>query len=500
MRWASPLLLLAILTLAALAPGASAEFGAYGKDGWPIAADGTSTNPYPGVTADEFTAIVADGDPLNQVAGVTLYPYWPLLTAEVQRLAADHPDRVKLTSIGKSTAGLDLWMLEIANFGAASEPGFIPLEEREVVWVDGGTHSNEYSGVYFALAWAQYLVEDYENDDLARWIVDNRHTWILPMVNPDGSNAMGRLNAHLVNINRNYPIVWDGQGHDELMNNRGPSPASEVETRITMEWYNKTKPDYLASVHCCGNLWLYPYGEEGVDPVDQSMFQKVCDQAFPEVRQYCGPIWSTIYPASGSSVDTAYEYTGAVAFGYEMSGRGAISLWGQPLTNEAVRIQENESWNGLLHAFLNVHLYGAYPKVQDVKADADGLVVTVHNDGFGNLTAGALRLDMPSGAKAEVALPFIAAGESAVVRIPCKEDGTHQLTVQYTKRLEDSGPQASRSVPVAIGQASQAVSVDAGGFVALRPTASTVDVPALGPMTVLALAAVAVVLRVKNGS
>ncbi|HJQ93193.1 MAG TPA: M14 family zinc carboxypeptidase, partial [Candidatus Thermoplasmatota archaeon] len=425
-----------------LAPAATAEFGPVGEDGWPLAVDGTSTNPFPGVTADGFSAAMADGDPLNRVGGTTVYPYWPLLTAEVQRLAEDHPERVRLQSIGKSTLGLDLWMLEIANFHAEGQPGFVPLEQREVVWVDGGTHSNEYSGVYFTLAWAQYLVEEYETDPLAAWIVDHRHTWILPMVNPDGSNVMGRLNANLVNINRNYPVVWDGEGHDELLNNRGPAPASEVETRLNIEWYNLTQPDYMASVHCCGNLWLYPYGEEGVDPVDQAMLQRVCDEAFPGVREDCGPIWSTIYPASGSSVDTAYEYTGAVAFGYEMSGRGAVAIWGQPLTPESVRTQETESWTGLLHAFLNVHLYGAYPAVQEVAADADGLLVTVRNEGYGNLSTGSLRLDMPSGDSAEVALPAIAAGGSAVVRVPCEEDGTHQLTVAYVKRLEDSTPPA----------------------------------------------------------
>jgi hypothetical protein len=497
---ALPLASLTLLLLAAGLPSASAEFGPYGADGWPIAVDGTSTNPFPGVTADEFTRTVSDGDPLNQAAGVTLYPYWPILTAEVQRLATDHPERVRLVSIGKSTLGLDLWMLEIANFDQAAQPGFLPLEDREVVWVDGGTHSNEYSGVYFTLAWAQYLIEDYDTDPLARWIVDNRHTWILPMVNPDGSNAMGRLNAHLVNINRNYPVVWDGQGHDELLNNRGPTPASEVETQLNIEWYNKTQPDYMASVHCCGNLWLYPYGEEGVDPVDQAMLQKVCDGAFPEVREACGPIWSTIYPASGSSVDTAYEFTGAVAFGYEMSGRGAVGLWGQPLTSEAVATQEVESWTGLLHAFLNVHLYGAHPVVQEIAADEDGLYVTVRNDGYGNLTAGTVRLGMPSGDEAEVALPFLASGETAVVRVPCEEDGTHALTLQYTKRLEDSSPVGRATVPVAIAAAGlEPPAVESGGFAAVRTAGSALEAPALGPLAVLVLVALAIVVRAKAG-
>lgn len=486
-----------LLALAALAPAASAEFGAYGADGWPIAADGTSTNPYPGVSAEEFTAILADGDPLNQVAGTTVYPYWPVLTAEVQRLAADHPERVRLTSIGTSTLGLDLWMLEIANFDQEGQAGFLPLEQREVVWVDGGTHSNEYSGVYFTLAWAQYLIEQYETDETAKWIVDNRHTWILPMNNPDGSNAFGRLNANLVNINRNYPVVWDGQGHDELMNNRGPEPASEVETQLNIEWFNKTQPDYMASVHCCGNLWLYPYGEEGVDPVDQAMLQKVCDLAFPGVREACGPIWSTIYPASGSSVDTAYEYTGAVAFGYEMSGRGAVAMWGQPVTPEDVATQEVESWTGLLHAFLNVHLYGAYPVVESVAADADGLLVTIRNDGYGNLTQGEISLAMPSGDSALVTLPAIAAGESAIVRIPCEEDGRHQLTIAYVDRLEDSTPDTTQMVPVTIladGETSPADGQE-GALVAFRPTASTLEAPGLGPVLVLALAALAVIVR-----
>lgn len=357
-----------LLVLLFLVPAVSAGLGPYGDDGWPVNVDGESTNPTE-----------------NRVGPVTLYPYYPILTAEVQRLAQQHPDVVRLTSIGQSTIGLELWMLEIRDF---DNPDALPLEEREVVWVDGGTHSNEYSGVYFALAIAQFLIEGYGNDEQATWIVENRHTWVLPMVNPDGSNAFGRLNANLVNINRNYPVVWDGVGNDALMNNRGPEPASEIETQLTIEWYNKTQPDYFAGVHCCGVLWLYPYGEEGVDPLpgDHQVFEAVCDRAFPDVRDKCGPIWSTIYPASGSSVDTVYEYTGAIAFGYEMSGRGAVGLWGEPFTVQDVAEQEYESWDGLMRAFEEVHRYGAHPVLLDHRIDGDDLHLTFGNIGFGNLT------------------------------------------------------------------------------------------------------------------
>jgi hypothetical protein len=487
MRRALPFLLMFTLV-----PSAAAEWGPYGADGWPIAVDGSSTNPYPGLTAEQFAAALA-GEPLNQVAGATVFPYWPLLTAEVQRLASDHPDRVRLHSIGTSTLGLDLWMLEIADFANLDVGSGLPLAQREVVWVDGGHHSNEYSGVYFALAWAQFLVEEYGANETATWIVENRHTWIMPMVNPDGSNAFGRLNANGVNLNRNYPVIWDGVGNDALMNNRGPFPASEVETRLNIEWLNLTRPDYYASVHCCGNLWLYPYGEEGIDPVDDPMLRRVCKEAFPDVAEFCGPIWSTIYPASGSSVDTAYEYTGTVAFGYEMSGRGAAGLWGAPFTFDDVRTQEIESWTGLLHAFLNVHLYGAHPVITGVEADRDGLVVTVRNDGFGNLTGGTLSLQTATGAKATGPLPFLAPDERATVRLDGAKPGDYTLSLSYPKRLEATSNHGLQAVPLRIGSSGDAV--PDGGFLAVHGDGGVLEAPGLGASLLLALGALAVALR-----
>ncbi len=420
----------ALVVAAMMIPGVSAGLGAYDDAGWPINVDGESTNP--------------DN---NRVGPATVYPYYPVLTAEVQRLANEYPDIVRLHSIGKSTIGLDLWMLEIADFAS---PDAIPMDEREVVWVDGGTHSNEYSGVYFTLAVAQFIIEGYGDEMFPTWIVENRHTWILPMVNPDGSNAMGRLNANLVNINRNYPVVWDGVGNDMLMNNRGPEPASEVETQLTIEWYNKTQPDYFAGVHCCGTMWLYPYGEEGVDPPfnDYTVYERVCDEAMPDVRDDCGPIWSTIYPASGSSVDTVYEYTGAISFGYEMSGRGALGLWGQPFTVDDVAEQEYESWDGLMYAFEKVHLFGAYPVVLDARASGDGWMFTFANAGFGNLTHLMISLgDDGPWYGPEVLEQPVAPGTSFDMWIPEEVTEPTDLVLHYVKR-EMAAPEGLRRVPV----------------------------------------------------
>lgn len=488
---------LVALALALAVPPAAAEFGGYDANGYAVSVLGESTFPGDAVPAGFAVPLAAatfdprEFGPIHSVNGLTVYPYWPVLTAEVERLASEHPDVVRLHSAGKSTLGLDLWMLEIADFARIDAGDGIPLEDRETVWIDGGTHSNEYSGVYFVAHVASFLADEYASNETARWIVENRHTWLLPMVNPDGSHAMGRLNARAVNVNRNYPVDWGALAEDPVLNNPGPAPASEVETRINIEWFNATRPDYYASVHCCGNLWLYPYGVEGLDPVDKQVFERVCEDALASVREDCGPIWSTIYPASGSSVDTAYEFTGAVAFGFEMSGRGALALWGQPFTVESVRVQEVESWNAVMHAFLNVEKYGALPSIVSVRASGSGLEVGIVNDGYGNLTAGALALTDSAGVLRRADLPRLAPGERATIALPASLAwGELALAVEYAKR-EEAAPAGLVRVPLLLRSGSDADPQLLSGsavVVVLEDASRGVPAPAVGPVLALAFA------------
>ncbi|MGB0653569.1 MAG: M14 family metallopeptidase [Thermoplasmatota archaeon] len=376
-----------------LLPGASAEFGVESERGYPIGVDGEITpfvyqhwidkNP-------EVSRLVAQAqaDPINKLAGLTVYPYYPILVAELQRLATDYPDLARLHSAGKSHAGLDLYYLEIADFG---NPDRVPIDSREVVYLDGGTHSNEYSGVYFVTEWAQFLLDEFETNETARWIVENRHTFILPMVNPDGSHAFGRINAITVNVNRNFPATWGTVDELPGVNWPGPYPASEPETQAVINLLSNIDADYVNSIHCCGNLWLHPFGAEHLGkPVDDQMFTQICDVVFADVRSDCGQIWSTIYPASGTTADEGYGLLGASSWSYEMSGRGAYSLWGQPVITGDPREQEIESWRGVMHAFLHVEKYGAHPVVTAIEGTGSRLEVTVHNQGYGNLTQGAL--------------------------------------------------------------------------------------------------------------
>jgi len=477
-------LALALLTVILTTPLAAAEFGPETEDGWPINVDGVVLRP-PVAPAGQL----AQGDPLNKIGPFTVYPYYPLLTAEVQRLAMDHPDLVRLTSAGKTTAQLDLWLLEIADFARIESGEGIPLAEREVVYLDGGTHSNEYSGVYFVTELAQFLLDEYETNETARWIVENRHTWILPMTNPDGSNAFGRLNAKLVNVNRNFPATWGTVEENPVLNNPGPEPASEPETQGVMSVMLAIQPDYVNSIHCCGNLWLHPWGAEQLEsPADMQMFTRICDEAFADVREDCGEIWSTIYPASGTTADEGYGLVGASSWTYEMSGRGAIAPWGQPGIQDDVRVQERESWNGVMHAFLNVEKYGARPAIIAVTGDAGALDVTVENVGWGNLTFGNVTLGGVS-----VAIPPLLPGESATIRVAGSFDaGTTAVALDWQKR-HWLGPQGALTLDVPLaregGRLVGLLDGDAISAAATEDGASVPGAPAALGLGIVALAA-----------
>lgn len=431
----------ALLLAVMMSPLAVAEFGHESEEGYPVNVDGDVVWPYiPQDLADRHPDVVAsmllEANPINKVNGYTVFPYYALLTAEVQRLASENPDKVRMFSAGESHLGLDLWVLEIANF---DDPDRIPLEDREVIYLDGGTHSNEYSGVYFVTEWLQFLLDEYDTNETAQWIVDNRRLFVMPMVNPDGSHVMGRLNAITVNINRNFPGTWGTVESDQPpLNWPGPYPASEPETQAVIEVIQDARPDFVQSTHCCGNLWLHPYGAEHLGHApDFDMYTNICENVFPDLtidveRIRCGETWSTIYPAGGTTLDEGYAQVGASSWSYEMSGRGAVAPWGQPIVDTDVRVQEIESWRGVMHGMLHSEKYGALPTVTDIELHDDHLDVTIQNQGWGNVSEGQVqvgghRLSLPALTPGESMTWELAGDYSTVDAIP--------VHMEWQKRL-----------------------------------------------------------------
>ena len=64
--------------------------------------------------------------------------------------------------------------------------------------------------------------------------------WLVPSMNPDGTAAGTRQNAHGVDLNRNFPFRWRPLAGPTYYS--GPRPLSEPETRAAVRLIRRLKP------------------------------------------------------------------------------------------------------------------------------------------------------------------------------------------------------------------------------------------------------------------
>jgi murein peptide amidase A len=77
----------------------------------------------------------------------------------------------------------------------------------------------------------------------------NVDLWLVPVLNPDGLAAGTRQNAHGVDLNRNFPSLWQHFGHPGSTYYSGPKPLSEPETRAARDLIRRIKPRYTIWYH-----------------------------------------------------------------------------------------------------------------------------------------------------------------------------------------------------------------------------------------------------------
>ncbi len=263
-----------------------------------------------------FTA-AADADapngpiPIPKIIRSRVYHTYYDMTTELQDLAAAHPDIAKLSSLGKSIGGRDLWVMRITNFATldagngtadnGSEGG------RWTAYIDGGHHGNEQLGMELAILMIHYLLDDYGGDPLATRFVDAYDIWVTPMVNPDGNVKDNRENNNNIDLNRNYDFEWTDES------NHGSGPFSEPESRANGAGMAALDFDFYLSYHTGVDEILLPWAYTTDLAPDDEMYVTVGGiltnlTGIPAVRTGSG-----LYVATGSSMDYAYGALGAPA-------------------------------------------------------------------------------------------------------------------------------------------------------------------------------------------
>jgi len=132
---------------------------------------------------------------------------YPELTDLLHGSAKKFANLCKLSSIGKSHEGRDIWLCTITN------PESGPHDEKPAIWIDANIHATELTGSTAALYLIDKLLTQYGSDETVTRAVDTRTFYIVPRLGPDGAElAMSERPTYVRSSARPYPLTDQQDG------------------------------------------------------------------------------------------------------------------------------------------------------------------------------------------------------------------------------------------------------------------------------------------------
>ena len=150
-------------------------------------------------------------------------------------------------SAARSVNGRPIWVRDI-------RPDLANLR----VLVIGAIHGDEPSSASLALHWIKLAAQlPLDSSQIIHWR-------FIPVLNPDGAlvHPPRRVNAHGVDLNRNFPTInWEHEAKTDWENRRGKDPRrwpgvkplSEPESQFLFQQIQSFQPHLIVSIHA-------PYG------------------------------------------------------------------------------------------------------------------------------------------------------------------------------------------------------------------------------------------------
>lgn len=309
------------------------------------------------------------GDPIDSHVHMT----WAALTLEVNEWADDYPEIVDLTSIGESELGRSLWVVRLSDWSNDTKLDGSP---KEIVYIDGGHHGNEYLGT--ALAWlsAKWYINGWaEGNQEAIDVLQNSEVHVLIMLNPDGNDIDTRWNINQVDLNRNYDHFWNTCPTTQP----GSSAFSESETLANSIYMNTEVPDADLYVTMHTGVWimLYPWGKWPEQPADWELYHQIRDDVNENISSI--PIQNAnqgLYPNCGTSRDYGYGVMGYPTFTFETDDEQFI-----PGSFENLNDRLGEEMDVMRYLINNVWYWRARLDVQSLEVSDDEVVLEVDNLG-----------------------------------------------------------------------------------------------------------------------
>lgn len=294
----------------------------------------------------------------NQTSGMPSYPCFRTVNemyARAHQLADQYPGLVEIIDIGDSwnkltpggAPGYDMEVFLITNKNNPDTP-------KSDTFYMSNIHAREWSPPEVNLRLAEFLLENYGQDPDITWMLDYNRVHMVFVTNPDGrlvdeSNYswLQRKNQNAnhcpgqngsygqtgVDLNRNYPYVWEGGSNQCDLTYPGASAGSEPETVAITTYLTSIFEDQrgpgeddpapadttgmFMDLHSYSGLILYPWGYTYDNAPNHNQLKTV-SYKLAYYNNYEPQKSTTLYPTMGSTDDFAYGEFGVPAFCIEM--------------------------------------------------------------------------------------------------------------------------------------------------------------------------------------
>ncbi|GAA5126720.1 M14 family zinc carboxypeptidase [Haloechinothrix salitolerans] len=270
------------------------------------------------------------------------YHNYDEMMAEIDKAVTDHPDLISRQVIGQSYEGRDILALKISDNPDVDE------DEPEVLFTHQ-QHAREHLTVEMALYSMNLFTDSYGSDPEVTDMVNSREIWIVPTMNPDGSeydietgnyrgwrkNRQPNSGSSYVgtDLNRNWDYKWGccggSSGSPSSDTYRGSAPESSPEVKLVADFVRSRvvggEQQITAGIdfHTFSELILWPYGytyddtAPGLDADDQKVFQTLGEE-MAATNGYTPEQSSDLYITDGTINDWMWAEQGIYSYTFEM--------------------------------------------------------------------------------------------------------------------------------------------------------------------------------------
>lgn len=247
------------------------------------------------------------------------YHNYEALKAEVEKLAAEHPQLATLHTAGQSVEGRELYYLKISDSPSVDEA------EPKVLFI-GNMHGDEVVGRESMIYLARHLLSNYDSDPRIKSLVDNAQIFILPSMNPDGFEHHRRFNANWDDLNRSFPDFTSDPR--DLADNRPPEVQAIM--KLHEENYFHLALNFHGGAVCVNIPWdtkpNYPESERFDEhPLVEQISHEYADANPTMKREHHGSFDHGVtfgyewYEVDGGMQDWANRYRNSIHATVELS-------------------------------------------------------------------------------------------------------------------------------------------------------------------------------------